>query len=92
MTGLLQREIDRTEFSQSIGLECDSDQDMDDDSDDEYHSADEAPTQKKMKYTDIDTMFDIVNKRYLHKWSMSTLHSRYKLIPDNESGRKEIWR
>lgn len=92
MVGLLKREMDQIEFLESIGLDFDSDQEIDDDSDDECYSADEAHEQKKMKYTDIDTMYDIVTKRYYNKWHMSTISHRYKKIQNNESGRKEIWR
>lgn len=90
--GLLRKEVDKVEWSQYVGIECDSDLELEEDeSDAEYVSEDEATRRKPIDY-ELDTMFEIVKKRDFNNWSMPTIHSRYKKISDGTGGRMQMTR
>lgn len=74
-----------------IGEECDSDEELNqDESDEEYTSEDEV--QRKPLDYDLDKMFEILNKRDFHKWSLATIHNKYKKISNDPSGRVQLHR
>lgn len=78
-------------MSQYIGLECDSDDEIqEDDSEIQYFSDDES-TRSVVDY-DIEKMFEIVKKRDFSKWSISTIHGRYNKIHLDDAGRKQLSR
>lgn len=87
----MQKEIDKQETSYHIGTGFDSDQEIIEDSEDEYNSADEADMRRSLPY-DLDTMFEIIKKRDFHKWSLATIHHRYTKIVDSAGGRTQISR
>lgn len=75
-----------------IGVDFDSDQEIESDSDDEFHSDTEAQPRLMVNY-DIDTMFEIVRKRDFNNWKLCTISNRYKQISTNSStGRSQITR
>lgn len=83
--------MDKLEMSQYDGIECDSDEEIqEEESDAEYYSDDES-IRKRVDY-DLDKMFEIVKKRDFNKWSMSTIHHKYRQIYDSDAGRKQISR
>lgn len=89
---LLRKEVDRREMSQHDGLGFDSDYEFaDNESDDEYQSADENISREVCTY-DIEKMFEIVNKRDFNKWKMNTIHHSYRQVHDGSAGRKQISR
>lgn len=89
--GLLRKEVDKVQMSQYFGLECDSDDEMPEvESDAEYFSDDEVVRQA-IDY-DIEKMFEIVKKRDFDKWSMSTIHNKYRKVHEGDAGRKQISR
>lgn len=77
-------------MTQYSGIECDSDEEHEHESDEEYFS-DEGEHRTAIDY-DIDKMFEIVNKRLFNKWSMRTIHSKYTKISDGDTGRKQLSR
>lgn len=92
LKGLLRKEIDKIEASQYFGIECDSDEEMnEDESDVEYFSEDETSPRKAIDY-DLDKMFEIVKKRDFNKWSMQTINTHYRKISPDASGRMQITR
>lgn len=71
-------------MSQYDGIDCDSDEEFpEDDSNPKYFSDDES--NRKMVDYDLDKMFEIVSKRDFSKWSMSTIHHRYKKVQDGDA-------
>lgn len=90
--GLLRKEIDKVEMSQYFGVDYDSDQELNkEETESDYNSADERDIRNVITY-DIDKMFEIVKKRDFNKWSIPTIHSKYKLIKDGDAGRKQLSR
>lgn len=87
---LLRKEIDNIQMSQYFGLECDSDEELQDESDEEYYSEDES-LRKTVDY-DIDKMFEIIKCRDFNKWSLSHIHNRYKKIDGGPNGRMQLSR
>lgn len=77
-------------MSQYFGLECDSDEELQDESDEEYYSEDES-LRKTVDY-DIDKMFEIIKCRDFNKWSLSHIHNRYKKIDGGPNGRMQLSR
>lgn len=92
LLGLLRKEHDKIEMSQYIGLECDSDVDIDEDESDPEYSSDDGGVYGKSLDYDLDKMFEIVSKRDFNKWSMGTIHHRYTKIAQGETDRKQISR
>lgn len=88
---LLNKEMDKIEKSQYIGIECDSDEEFQEDESDVDYQSDDASTSKGVDY-DIDKMFQIIKYRDFNKWSMSHIHNRFKQIHDGENGRKQLSR
>lgn len=87
---MLRREVDKLEMAQYIGIECDSDEEMnEDESDTEYFSDNEA--RKTIDY-DLEKMFEIIKKRDFCNWAMKTIHHHYRKIDDGANGRKQISR
>lgn len=83
--------MDKIHMSQYIGLECDSDDEIEvDDSETEYFSDDES-TRSIVDY-DIEKMFEIVKKRDFCKWSISAIHGCYRKIHLDDAGRKQLSR
>lgn len=87
---MLRKEVDKLEIAQYIGIECDSDEEMnEDESDAEYFSDDEA--RKTIDY-DLEKMFEIIKKKDFSNWSYSTIHHHYRKIDEGPNGRKQISR
>lgn len=88
---MLQKEIDKVQMSEFIGVECDSDEEeIEDESDVDYQSDSEA-TRTVVDY-DIDKMFEIITKRDFNKWSLSYINNRYRKIQLGDAGRKQLSR
>lgn len=87
---LLVKEVDKVQMSQYFGIECDSDDEIKEDSDEEYYSDDEA-VRKVIDYN-LDTMFEIVNKRDFHHWKLETIRHKWTKISVGDAGRKQISR
>lgn len=91
--GLLRKEIDKIEKSEYLGVAFNSDEEEEaeeNESDREYFSDDET-VRKVIDYY-IDTMFKIVQLRTSNKWSMATIHSRFRKVSEGEAGKKQISR
>lgn len=89
---MLRKEVDKLEMSQYYGLNCDSDEEMnEDESDAEYFPDDDDYARKVIDY-DIEKMFEIVKKRDFSHWSMRTIHIHYTKVDEGENGRKQISR
>lgn len=87
----LRKQVDVLQMSQYLGIECDSDEELqEDETDPDYYSDDEF-TRKVIDY-DLDKMYEIVTNRDIKKWSLSTIHSKYKKISEGDAGRKQISR
>lgn len=80
--------MDKIQMSQYIGLVCDSDDEIQED-DSEIDANDSHET---IVDYDIEKMFEIVKKRDFSKWSISTIHGRYKKIHLDDAGRKQLSR
>lgn len=78
-------------MSQYLGVECDSDEELNQDESDEEYEGDNEAQQKPIDY-DLDKMFEIIKKRDFNKWSLSTIHSKYTKISDTPSGRMQLTR
>lgn len=84
------REVERHE-DDSI-LFRDIDEEIKPDSDDEYSSDEETASHSQMPY-DVDKMFEIIDKRDNHKWSVPKLQHDYtKLLANPDSMRKQLSR
>lgn len=87
----LRKQLDVLQISEFDGIECDSDEEIQEiDSDSEYYSDDET-TRNIIDY-DLDKMFEIVKLRDFHKWSISSINHRYRKISNGDTGRKQISR
>lgn len=82
--------MDKIEASHYIGIECDSDQELQEDEPDECLSDDED-VRNVIDY-DLDKMFDIIWKRDFNKWDLSTIHQHYPKVSEGDSGQKQISR
>lgn len=90
---LLRKEVDKMEWTQYVGVECDSDLELkEDESDAEYFSDDPSDRQHQTINYDLDKMFEIVKKRDFNKWSMPTIHSHFRQIQDGPTGRVQLTR
>lgn len=87
---MLRNEIDKVQISQYVGIECDSDEELNEDTDEESYSDDE--TLRKVIDYDLDKMFEIVKKRDFNNWAMGTIHHNYKKVSEGDAGRKQISR
>lgn len=78
---MLHKEIERKELEDYIGVTQDSDLEYDShcSSGEDCFSEDEVRRKKEVKY-DIDTMFEIIQKRDFRKWSLSTINNKYRQI------------
>lgn len=90
-TDLLRKEVDKVQMSQYVGIECDSDEDVEDDASDVDYVSDDDSTRKVVDY-DLDKMFEIIKKRDFNKWSLPHIHNQYTKIPLGDSGRKQLSR
>lgn len=87
----MQQEIDKNDYEDFIGVSFDHEQEIYE-SDEEYYSESEVGERKMPKY-DLDTMYDIIQRRDFNKWSLSTITHRYKQLSKNETTtRKQISR
>lgn len=87
----LRKQLDVLQISEFDGIECDSDEEIQEiDSDSEYYSDDET-TRNIIDY-DLDKMFEIVKLRDFHKWSINSIHHRYRKVSNGDTGRKQISR
>lgn len=77
-------------MAQYLGVECDSDAELYDSDQSETYS-DDGAKRKNIDY-DIEKMFEIVKKRDFNKWSMDTIHHKYKKVCVGEAGRKQMSR
>lgn len=89
--GLLRKEVDKVEMAQYFGVECDSDEEINEDESDCEYFSDPGDQRHSVDY-DIEKMFEIVKKRDFNKWSLKTIHHHYPKITDNPSGRMQISR
>lgn len=90
--GLLRKEVDKVQWAQYVGVECDSDDEIEEDeSDAEYFSEDEVTQRNTVDY-DLDKMFEIVKKRDFNNWSISTIHHHYRHVSDGPAGKIQITR
>lgn len=78
-------------MSQYIGLECDTDEEIQEDDCEIECFTDDESIQMPVDY-DIEKMFEIVKKRDFSKWSISTIHGRYKKIHLDDAGRRQLSR
>lgn len=91
LEGLLRKEVDKVQMSQYVGLECDSDEEINEDESNTEYFSDDGATRKTVDY-DLDKMFEIVKKRDFNKWSLSTIHHHYTKVSLGENGRKQLSR
>lgn len=90
---IVYKEIDKKINTGYQGLGIDSDLESECESDNDYHSADEAQERKEFKCDyDIHKMFDIIWKRDHQNWSLNTIHNKYKKISNEPYGRVELSR
>lgn len=84
--------MDNKEWAAYVGIECDSDLELEEDeSDAEGFSEDEALQRQAITY-DIEKMDEIIRKRDFNNWSLATIHNRYKQIQDGSTGRSQLTR
>lgn len=77
---------------QYFGIECDSDEEMDvQDSDVSVCYSEFAEKRTTIDY-DLDKMFEIVEKRDLCNWSMTSINKHYRKIAIGSTGRQQISR
>lgn len=84
--------MDKVEKSQYFGIECNSDNEINEDESDAEYFSDEGDGSRGVIDYDLDKMFDIVKKRDFHHWSLKTISNRYSKISDGDSGRQQISR
>lgn len=90
---LLRKEVDKMEWAQYVGVECDSDLELkEDESDAEYFSDDPSDFLRQPITYDLEKMFEIVKKRDFNKWSLPTIHSHFRHIQDGSTGRSQLTR
>lgn len=79
-------------MSQYFGIEHDSDEELqENETDGEEYESDDQTLRQTIDY-DLDKMFEIINKRDFNKWSMSTIHTRYRKVRGDDYGRVQIFR
>lgn len=88
---LLRNEIDKVQITRYFGIECDSDEELNEEESDGEYFSDDEPVKSTIHY-DLDTMFEIVKKRDFNKWSIRSIHHRYRQIKEGATGRKQIAR
>lgn len=74
-----------------FGLHADSEAEIEPDSDDEWREC-EALNPLPLEY-DLDTMYEIIDKRDNHGWTLNTLRHKWKKLSNNEaSARTQLYR
>lgn len=74
-----------------MGLHPDSEAEIEPDSDEEWREC-EALNPGPIDY-DLDTMYEIIDKRDNHKWNLHTLRNKWKKISNNEhTARNQLYR
>lgn len=89
--GLLRKEIDKVEMSHYFGIECDSDDEVEEDESDAEYFSDDQVLRKTIDY-DLEKMFEIIKKRDFNNWSLRTIQNHYTKISDGAAGRMQIMR
>lgn len=88
---MLQNEIEKVQLFQYFGIECDSDEEMNEDESDSEYFSDPGDQRSSIDYG-IEEMFEIVKKHDFHHWSMSTIHQHYSKMSAGDAGKKQISR
>lgn len=78
---MLRKEVDRVEMSQYFGLECDSDNEIEEDESDAEYFSDDEVIRRPIDY-DLEKMFEIIKRRDFHNWSMETINHHFRKITD----------
>lgn len=78
-------------MSQYFGLECDSDDEIEEDESDAECFSDDQIVRKSIDY-DLEKMFEIITKRDFKNWSMSTIHHHYKKVSEGSTGKMQLTR
>jgi len=89
--GLLRKEVDRVEMFQYFGIECDSDDEIEEDESDAEYFSDDQVVRRAVNY-DLEKMFEIIKKRDFNNWSMDTIHNHYTKVDTGNSGRMQLTR
>lgn len=88
---LLRKEVDKVQMSQYFGVECDSDDEIEEDESDAEYFSDDQIVRKSIDY-DLEKMFEIVKKRDFNNWSMETIHHHYKKVSIGSTGKMQLTR